>query len=192
MYYKLEKMSINIIIELLSQVIGNKKKSNKLISIIDKLIESIEGKMFTFKFIIILLSYNPDKVDIVISFWKHLERNEKKTNTIEFIRNISKINLDHIDDNLMDKIIFRTFYFIEDIFNIKDMLILTYLNEILVNIMKLKIESKILKINIYLKYLEESRKIFNKYNNDSKGLVYLKISEVCGVSTRLINDFISR
>lgn len=192
MYYKLEKMSINIIIELLSQVIDDKKKSNKLIRIIDKLIESVEGKMFIFKFIIILLSYNPDKVDIVISFWEHLERNQKKTNTIEFIKNISKINLDQINDDLMDKIIFRTFYFIEEVFNIKDMLILTYLNEILINIMKLKIESKILRINIYLKYLKESRKIFCKYNNNSKGLVYLKISELCGVSTRLINDFINR
>jgi hypothetical protein len=185
-------MSINIIIELLSQVIGDKKKSNKLIKIIDKLIESIESKMFIFKFIIILLSYNPNKVDTVISFWEHLERNKEKTNTIEFLKRLSKINLDHIEDDLMDKIIFKTFDFIEEVFNIKDMLILTYLNEILINIMKLKIQNKILKINIYLKYLKESRRIFNKYNNDSKGLVYLKISEVCGVSTRLINDFISR
>ena len=186
---------INIIINLLN----NKRKGNKLI----KYIEKMESKslvnniiaLFILKSIIIIISYYPNKRIFIYNFIKSLYKSKSKAK-YELFKNINTIDLlkyenTILDDYYMDKFIFKTFNFIYNSYQINKELPIILLNEILLNVSKIKTDDILLKIQLYLLYLNKSNyfTIKNFKNNDEQ--IYLKIMEFCGTITRLVNNYIS-
>ena len=186
---------INIIINLLN----NKRKGNKLI----KYIEKMESKslvnniiaLFILKSIIIIISYYPNKRIFIYNFIKSLYKSKSKAK-YELFKNINTIDLlkyenTILDDYYMDKLIFKTFNFIYNSYQINKELPIILLNEILLNVSKIKTDDILLKIQLYLLYLNKSNyfTIKNFKNNDEQ--IYLKIMEFCGTTTRLVNNYIS-
>lgn len=186
---------INIIINLLN----NKRKGSKLI----KYIEKMESKslvnniiaLFILKSIIIIISYYPNKRIFIYNFIKSLYKSKSKAK-YELFKNINTIDLlkyenTILDDYYMDKLIFKTFNFIYNSYQINKELPIILLNEILLNVSKIKTDDILLKIQLYLLYLNKSNyfTIKNFKNNDEQ--IYLKIMEFCGTTTRLVNNYIS-
>ena len=133
---------INIIINLLN----NKRKGNKLI----KYIEKMESKslvnniiaLFILKSIIIIISYYPNKRIFIYNFIKSLYKSKSKAK-YELFKNINTIDLlkyenTILDDYYMDKLIFKTFNFIYNSYQINKELPIILLNEILLNVSKIK------------------------------------------------------
>jgi hypothetical protein len=186
---------INIIINLLN----NKRKGIKLI----KYIEKMESKslvnniiaLFILKSIIIIISYYPNKRIFIYNFIKSIYKSKLKAK-YELFKNINTIDLlkyenTILDDYYMDKLIFKTFNFIYNSYQINKKLPIILLNEIILNVSKIKTDDTLLKIQLYLLYLNKSNHftIKNFKNNDEQ--LYLKIMEFCGTTTRLVNNYIS-
>ena len=188
-------------VEIFTKILDNKKKSIKIL----KYIEKLESKgyidnniaLFIIKVTIIITSYYPNKKKFICNFFKLLyySKNESK---LDLFKLINKINISYcedyiLDDYHMDKLIFNTFQLIYNSSKINKELSITILNEIILNSFKLKTEDNLLKVKIYLMYVKKSNDFIVKCL-DSKNLdgqVYIKIMELCGVTTRLINSFIS-
>ena len=183
---------INIIINLLN----NKRKGIKLI----KYIEKMESKnlvnniiaLFILKSIIIIISYYPNRRIFIYNFIKSIYKSKLKAK-YELFKNINTIDLlkyenTILDDYYMDKLIFKTFNFIYNSYQINKKLPIILLNEIILNVSKIKTDDTLLKIQVYLLYLNKSN-YFTIKNKDEQ--LYLKIMKFCGTITRLINNYIS-
>lgn len=189
-------------VELLKKITEDEKKSIKILNYIDKLeskgfIDS-NISIFLLKVIIIIISYYPKEINKTICLLKlfYISKSESKTNLIKLIKNfdISYYEENVFNDYYMDNIIFETFKFVLNTFKINKELFLTLFNEIILNTSKVKSINKELKVQIYLLYLRNANKILVKSieeNKNNKGQVYLKVIEMCGVTTRLINSFIN-
>lgn len=191
----------NNIINLFKKIVGNKKKSIKILNLIDKLeskgLINYSISVFLLKVFIIIISYYPNKANKIISFLKIFYKSETESKN-DLVKLISKFNVTYYEDNVfndinMDSMIFNTFDFICNIFKINKELSITLLNEILLNTYKIKTEDKELKVKIYLLYLRNANHILlnSLQNNKEKSQIYLKIVESCGVTTRLINSFLN-
>ena len=188
-------MKVNIITNLL----GNKKKSKRLLKYINKLesksfINNIMA-LFILKSIIIIVSYYPKKRLFVYNFIKLLYKSKIKSRD-DLLKNIKLINLQEyedsiLDDYYMDKLIFKTFTFIYNTYQINKDLPIILVNEILLNISRIKTSDTILKIQIYLLYLCKSNTLFIKNIKKGNEQIYIKIMEFCGNTTKLINNYIT-
>ena len=71
---------------------------------------------------------------------------------------------------------------------------MTLFNEVLINTNKIKTNDKLLKIRIYLLYVKNSNRIILDCLKKDKinGQVYLKVVEICGLTTREINNFLNK
>ena len=151
------------------------------------------------KSILVIVSYYPAKVKRLLQFFKIL-KDSKSESKIDFINCLKKvaefedcISDDEIEsknliDYYLDKIIFNTFNFIDMVMDINEGLIITLLGEIATNIIKIKSEDITLKMGIFLMYLKDSIDVIQKNKN---GQVYLKIVDICGTTTKVINNYIS-
>ena len=72
--------------------------------------------------------------------------------------------------------------------DINEGLIITLLGEIFVNTCKIKSVDLVLKLGIFLMYIKESTDVIQKNKNSQ---VYLKIVEICGGTTKIINSYLS-
>lgn len=187
------------LINIVNNLLNDKKRSTKLI----KYIEKMESKsfinnviaLFILKSIIIIVSYYPNKKIFIYNFIKSLYKSKSKgkyelfktVNTIDLLKYENTI----LDDYYMDKLIFKTFSFIYNSYQINKELPIILLNEILLNVSKIKTDNTLLKIQLYLLYLNKSNyfTIKNFKNNDEQ--IYLKIMEFCGNTTKLVNNYIS-
>ena len=136
-----------------SSIIKNKKRSLKLIEYIKK-IESkglINNLMILslVKSLIIIISYYPKKEKFIYNFIKliYKSNSDTKKNLCKLLNQIDFINYeDLIDDEHMDKIIFKTFDLIEQSHKINQELPLILLNEIVISVFKIKSNDLFLKI----------------------------------------------
>lgn len=184
---------------LLKEVLNDKKKSVKIINYL----KNFESKgiinnnmvLFFIKVLIIILSYYPDKYQVVISLFKNFykSKNESKNDLIKILKK-SKIYLydDFLDDIKMDQLIFETFEFINNIYILNKDQSTNLINELLLNVSKIKSDNIELKVQIYLIYLRSCNKIVIEAISNKNSQIYLKIVEVCGVTTRMINNFLER
>ena len=186
------------LINIITKLLNNKKKSTKLI----RYIEKMESKsfvsntiaLFILKSIVIIISYYPKKRDFIYNFVKMLYKSKLKAK-YELFKSINSIDLlkyenTILDDYYMDKLIFKTFNFIYNSYQINKELTIILLNEILLNVSKLKTDTPLLKIQLYLLYLNKSNCFAIKScNNDEQ--IYLKIMEFCGNTTKLVNNYIN-
>ena len=189
-------------LSILSNILNNKKKSIKILNYIDKMESkgyiNNDISLFTIKIIIIVLSYYPRKSKFVFKFIKMLYKTNNEIK-MDFFNSINKFNLDYFDNNMiddyyMDKIIFDTFHFIYNCYKLNKELTLTLFNEVLINTNKIKTNDKLLKIRIYLLYVKNSNRIILDCLKKDKinGQVYLKVVEICGLTTREINNFLNK
>lgn len=155
--------------------------------------------IFLLKSILLIISYHPDKIEIILCFFKSLSENESenKKDLISIIKEFESkgdFSLETINneefDYLMDKIIFKTFEFIELIYNLELVsfnLSITLLNEIILNAMKLRSSNTLLKLRVYVLFLRSAHKTVEE-NNGSH--VYLKIVDTCNSIVRVINNYL--
>tara|TARA_E500000178_G_scaffold353405_1_gene419254 strand:- start:3952 stop:4545 length:594 start_codon:yes stop_codon:yes gene_type:complete len=188
---------------ILKKIIKSEKSSSLMYSYLKKLKkkEKLDDivVIFMIKSILVIVSYYPAKVKRLLQFFKIL-KDSKSESKIDFINCLKKvaefedcISDDEIEsknliDYYLDKIIFNTFNFIDMVMDINEGLIITLLGEIATNIIKIKSEDITLKMGIFLMYLKDSIDVIQKNKN---GQVYLKIVDICGTTTKVINNYIS-
>ena len=71
--------------------------------------------------------------------------------------------------------------------NVNSGLIITLLSEIAINTIKIKTDNISLKMKVFLSYINDSTEIVQKNKN---GQIYLKIVELCGNTTKIINNYL--
>ena len=147
-----------------------------------------------------IVSYYPQKVKKILDFFRVLSesKNESKKDIINCLKKIGSLDIlksDNLEsknnslvDHYLDKIIFKTFIFIDLVMDINEGLIITLLGEIFVNTCKIKSFDLVLKLGIFLMYIKESTDVIQKNKNSQ---VYLKIVEICGGTTKIINSYLS-
>lgn len=183
----------------LTKVLGDKRKTNK----INNYLSNFESKgiinknmvLFFIKVMIIILSYYPEKYDVIVNLFETFSKSksESKNDLIKLLKKTKIHRYDEfLNDKYMDLIIFQTFDFINNIHQLNKELTINLLNELLLNVSKIKTDNIILKVQIYLTYLRSCNKIVLEAINSKKSQIYLKIVEVCGVTTRIINNFLDR
>ena len=155
--------------------------------------------IFLLKSILLIISYFPEKIDIVLCFFKSLSENDSESKR-DLINNLKEFDLNgdfsletmknEEFDYLVDKIIFKTFEFIELIYNLEMVsfnLSITLLNEIILNAIKLKSSNALLKLRVYILFLRNAYKTV-KENDGSH--VYLKIVDTCNSIVKIINNYL--
>lgn len=198
-YVHLMTLNKNLI-NIFEKLINNKKYSFKILNCINRLekkglLDNIT-ELFLIKVIIIILSYYPNKIKFIYTFLKTLYVT-KNEDTIGLLKRIRNMNFEYYEENIldnyhMDKLIFKTFELLYNCSQFNNKLPITILNEIILNCNKIKTDDKLLKIKIYLMFINKTNNIINKSyvleNHPNK--VYLKVMELCGVSTKIINNFL--
>ena len=195
-------LDINFYI-ILKKIIKSEKSSSLMYNYLKKLKkkEKLDDivVIFMIKSILVIVSYYPDKVKRLLQFFKILKdsKSESKIDLINCLKKVAEfedcISDDEIEsknliDYYLDKIIFNTFNFIDMVMDINEGLIITLLGEIAINIIKIKSDDITLKMGIFLMYLKDSIDVIRKNKN---GQVYLKIVDICGTTTKVINNYIS-
>ena len=188
---------------ILKKIIKSEKSSSLMYNYLKKLKkkEKLDDILviFMIKSILVIVSYYPDKVKRLLQFFKILKdsKSESKIDLINCLKKVAEfedcISDDEIEsknliDYYLDKIIFNTFNFIDMVMDINEGLIITLLGEIAINIIKIKSDDITLKMGIFLMYLKDSIDVIRKNKN---GQVYLKIVDICGTTTKVINNYIS-
>tara|TARA_B100001248_G_scaffold262278_1_gene257263 strand:- start:222 stop:815 length:594 start_codon:yes stop_codon:yes gene_type:complete len=188
---------------ILKKIIKSEKSSSLMYNYLKKLKkkEKLDDivVIFMIKSILVIVSYYPDKVKRLLQFFKILKdsKSESKIDLINCLKKVAEfedcISDDEIEsknliDYYLDKIIFNTFNFIDMVMDINEGLIITLLGEIAINIIKIKSDDITLKMGIFLMYLKDSIDVIRKNKN---GQVYLKIVDICGTTTKVINNYIS-
>jgi hypothetical protein len=188
--------------EILKKIIKSEKSSNLMFSYLKKLKkkEKLDDiiVIFLIKSILIIVSYYPDKIKRLLDFFNILNetKNESKIDLINCLKKVidledyisnGKVDSKNITNYYLDKIIFKTFNFIDIVMNINKGLIITLLSEISLNIIKIKSNNVQLKMNIFLSFINNSIEIVHKNKN---GQIYLKIVELCGNTTKVINNYL--
>lgn len=190
------------IYSILEKLFNSKKKSKNIEKIINSMINKKEiskiCSLFMLKITIIITSYYPEKSNLVYKFYNTLHTSKLETKNLLFC-NLTKIieenqYEDEFDDELMDKIIFNTFELMETCDKIGKSglnLFITILNEILINLRKVKLENDTLISKIYLMFIRKSNKlVLESLESEKKGQVYFKIIEMCGLTVKIINGYI--
>lgn len=188
--------------EILKKIIKSEKSSNLMFSYLKKLKkkEKLDDiiVIFLIKSILIIVSYYPDKIKRLLDFFNILNetKNESKIDLINCLKKVidledyisnGKVDSKNITNYYLDKIIFKTFNFIDIVMNINKGLIITLLSEISLNIIKIKSNNVQLKMNIFLSFINNSIEIVHKNKN---GQIYLKIVELCSNTTKVINNYL--
>lgn len=188
----------NECVELLNKIIEDEKKCIKILNYINKLeskgLIDNNKSFFLVKVFIIILSYYPDKTNKIIKLMKifYKSKSDSKNNLVKLINKFDVLYYEEnfLNDYLMDDLIFNTFDFLLNSLKYSKCLVIDLINEILLNTTKIKTNNKELKLKIYLMYLKNSNKILiNSKDENSK--IYLKVIESCGVTTKVINNFLN-
>ena len=184
----------NTFINILSIILGSKKKSIEVLEILfrleNKRIINKEIFLFFIKIITIILSYYPDKLHIIKKIIKIVE-NDKNGIVLKILKNVEISKFELLDDKIIDVIIFKTFNYIEKSLEVDNELILSLIYEILNNTSKIKSNNDLLKANIYLLYLKNSSKILEESISENMNyLIYSRTVSTCNSSTKLINQFL--
>ena len=185
--------------KLFTKVLGDKRKTNK----INNYLSNFESKgiinknmvLFFIKVFIIILSYYPEKYNVIVNLFETFSKSksESKNDLTKLLKKTKIYMYDEIlNDKYMDLMIFQTFDFINNINQLNKDLTINLLNELLLNVSKIKTDNIILKVQIYLSYIRSCNKIVLDAISSKKSQIYLKIVEVCGVTTRIINNFLDR
>lgn len=189
------------IISIFNKLLNSKKKSKKILYYIKKLeskglIDS-NISLFLIKSIIIICSYYPNRKNFVYNLLKNLYKSNSDSKN-DLLKKINKFDIEHyedkvLDDYLMDKVLFETTDLLYNCSKLNNILPITIFNEIILNCSKLKTENDILRVKIYLMFIKKSNKVIIDSLNMEKpnGQVYLKIMELCGVTAKLINNFLN-
>ena len=186
------------IYNLLEKLFNSKKKSKNIKKILKSMILKKEittiFSIFMLKITIIIISYYPEKSNLIYKLFYTLYKlkSESKNLLLDNLVTIIEENPydDELDDEIMDKIIFNTFGLLESCNKIDKngtVLFITILNEIIINLKKVKLQNETLISQIYLMFIRKSN---NLVLNSKEGQVYLKIMEMCGVTIRMINGYI--
>jgi len=174
-------------------IINNKRKKlfNILTILYDKNLLDQELILCIIKSLILVLSYNPEKIDILTNII-----NSYQDCGIELQKNLSnlfkKIDLSQqfsLSENVVDKIIFNTIDFFEIIEKNNLKLLFQVWYDIILNTYNIKKKDKNFKISMYLFFIKKSKKIINDNNKNN---FYLKIINLCSSTRTIINEFISR
>lgn len=188
--------------EILKKIIKSEKSSNLMFSYLKKLKkkEKLDDVIviFLIKSILIIVSYYPDKIKRLLDFFNILNetKNESKIDLINCLKKvidledyISNVQSDskNITNYYLEKIIFKTFNFIDIVMDINNGLIITLLSEISLNTIKIKSGNIQLKMNIFLSFINNSIDIVHENKN---GQIYLKIVELCTNTTKVINNYL--
>jgi len=188
------------LVNIFEKIINNKKYSFKILNYINRLekkglIDNVT-ELFLIKVIIIISSYYPTKIKFIYTFLKTLYIS-KIDDKFELFKKIRKMNIEYYEENVldnyhMDKLIFKTFEILCNCSKINIELPITILNEIILNCNKIKIDNKLLQIKIYLMFINKSNNIIDKsfVLKNQSNRVYLKVMELCGVTTKIINNFL--
>ena len=180
---------------LFEKLMKDKKKSLRLLRYVNKLESKGQinnlMKISLIKSIIIIISFYPKKRKFIYKFIKYFYKleSDSKKNFIKLLKQVDFFYSLDLDDVIIDKIIFKTFYFLYNSYKINKDLPITLLNEILLSINKVKAENSI-KIQLFLLLINKSIKIM--CDNNKETYIFVKITELCGLSTKLINNFILR
>ena len=187
---------------ILKKIIKSEKSSNLMFNYLKKLKkrEKLDDiiVIFLIKSILIIVSYYPQKIKRLLDFFNILNetKNESKIDLINCLKKVIDLE-DYISkdeneskniiDYYLDKIIFKTFNFIDIVMNVNNGLIITLLSEIAINTIKIKTDDLSLKMRIFLTYINDSMEIVQ---NNKNGQIYLKIVELCGNTTKIINNYL--
>lgn len=187
---------------ILKKIIKSEKSSNLMFNYLKKLKkkEKLDDiiVIFLIKSILVIVSYYPQKIKRLLDFFNILNetKNESKIDLINCLKKVIDLE-DYISkdeneskniiDYYLDKIIFKTFNFIDIVMNVNNGLIITLLSEIAINTIKIKTDDLSLKMRIFLTYINDSMEIVQ---NNKNGQIYLKIVELCGNTTKIINNYL--
>ena len=188
---------------ILEKIFKSKKKATNIQKMISNMIKTKEideiFSLFILKVTIIILSYYPEKEKLIYRLFETFYKSKLESRKFLLI-NLSKMTKDNfysdydIDDEIMDKVIFITLELVERCDKIGKNglnLFITILNEIIINMKKIKLEDINLKSKIYLMFIRKSNKLVKEsLLKKNKGQIYFKIMEMCGVTTRIINSYI--
>ena len=187
---------------ILKKIIKSEKSSNLMFNYLKKLKkkEKLDDLIviFLIKSILVIVSYYPNKIKRLLDFFNILNetKNESKIDLINCLKKVidledfisnTEIDSKNIIDYYLDKIIFKTFNFIDIVMNVNSGLIITLLSEIAINTIKIKTDNISLKMKVFLSYINDSTEIVQKNKN---GQIYLKIVELCGNTTNIINNYL--
>ena len=171
------------LINIFEKLINNKKYSFKILNCINQLekkglIDKVT-ELFLIKVTIIISSYYPTKIKFIYTFLKilYISKIEDK---FELFKKIRKMNFEYYEEDIldnyhMDKLIFKTFELLYNSSKINNELPITILNEIILNCNKIKIDDKLLRIKLYLMYINKSNNIICScfVENTRYNIVYL-------------------
>jgi len=190
------------IYSILEKLLGSTKKTKNIEKIIKSMINkkeiSTQCSLFMLKITIIIISYYPEKSNLIYKFYNTLHTSKLESKNL-LLHNLTRIvdensYEDDFDDEIMDKIIFNTFELMETCNNIRKSglnLFITILNEILINLKKAKLENDTLISQIYLMFIRKSNKlVLESLKSDKKGQVYFKVMEMCGLTVKIINGYV--
>lgn len=166
----------------------HRKKLFKLIGKLNKLnILNDNLTLLLLKSLILILSVYPNKIKICIKILKIFNDCNKNTKNdiLNFFNKLSIEQVYLINDEYIEKIIFKTLDLFEKIYYNDKKKIFIIWNQILITINKLKRVNKYFKICIYLKILKESTIILNNYNSQS----FIKILDFCINVNKIINEY---
>lgn len=177
--------------DLFDKILNSKDKRKELLKIIKKyhknnLLDN-ELALCLIKSLILILSYHPNKIDNCINIIKKYSFCNKllQNDIFKCLKNYNLNNQFNLSDEIVEKIIYNTIIFLENIYLIAEDQIYSIWFLIINNVKKLNKINPYIKVNLYLILLKESNKILDKYNTKS----YLKITELCNNVVKLVNNF---
>lgn len=196
---------------ILKKIIKDEKASDLMFNYLKKLKrkEKLDDiiVIFLIKSILLVISYYPHKIKKILNFFRVLveTKNESKRDFICSLKKLGDLEAFIIkknDDNeekiyssdtslfdyYLDKVIFKTFLFIEFVMDFNEELIITLLAELAVNTMKINTFDPTLKLRLFLLFIKDSTNIIKKSQNQQ---IYIKIVELCANTTKIINNYLS-
>lgn len=196
---------------ILKKIIKDEKASDLMFNYLKKLKrkEKLDDiiVIFLIKSILLVISYYPHKIKKILNFFRVLveTKNESKRDFICSLKKLGDLEAFIIkknDDNeekiyssdtslfdyYLDKVIFKTFLFVEFVMDFNEELIITLLAELAVNTMKINTFDPTLKLRLFLLFIKDSTNIIKKSQNQQ---IYIKIVELCANTTKIINNYLS-
>ena len=196
---------------ILKKIIKDEKASDLMFNYLKKLKrkEKLDDiiVIFLIKSILLVISYYPHKIKKLLNFFRVLvqTKNESKKDFICSLKKLGDLEAFIIkknDDNeekifisdtssfdyYLDKVIFKTFLFIDFVMDLNEELIVTLLAELAVNTMKINTFDPTLKLRLFLLFIKDSTNIIKKSQNQQ---IYIKIVELCANTTKIINNYLS-
>lgn len=178
---------------LFNDILKSKNKTKKLLNMIQQFYKKKfldkELVLCLIKALILILSYYPEEIDVVLDILKNYKKSTivLKINIFDLLKKSDLKKQYTLDDNMINKIIFTTFTMMVLLLK-NNIYIFRIWYDILHHAKKIKTNDYIFKLNMYIYYIKESTKIINTQTN---GQVYLKILNFCNKTTREINQYFS-